>query len=203
MRPMKHCSFAGCEKPFRRNGLCGGHSQQLKAGRPLKPLRSHRLSLGQQEKIRRLANLPILEGKTISPCHGYPYVHLDRTNKKYFIHRLVMEAHLGRRLSRREVVHHGKLGKLNPSLANLELFASQSDHVKQRHSEHPLYGPALENSLKTHCSRRHRLAGKNLRKGTRQCRLCHNLNQNRRNAERRLQVEGKIPPPILAPAKLC
>jgi hypothetical protein len=33
------CSFPDCGLPVRRNGLCNGHSQQLRGGRPLAPLK--------------------------------------------------------------------------------------------------------------------------------------------------------------------
>lgn len=48
-------------------------------------------------------------------------------------HRLVMERHLGRLLDRKEVVHHIDNCKQNNSLDNLQLFASQGEHLKHHH----------------------------------------------------------------------
>ena len=59
-------------------------------------------------------------------------------------HRLVMERHLGRFLSRKEVVHHIDGNKQNNHIDNLELFASQAEHMshEQRTSRKaPCYDP--------------------------------------------------------------
>lgn len=45
-------------------------------------------------------------------------------------HRLVMEMHLGRRLSRLEVVHHRDGNRANNCIDNLQLFAVNSDHLR-------------------------------------------------------------------------
>lgn len=45
-------------------------------------------------------------------------------------HRLVMEAHLGRYLTRDEVVHHRNGNTLDNRLENLELFACNADHLR-------------------------------------------------------------------------
>lgn len=46
-------------------------------------------------------------------------------------HRLVMELKLGRYLTRKEVVHHKDGNKKNNRIDNLELFASNGDHLKK------------------------------------------------------------------------
>ncbi len=38
-RKARRCSFEGCERESRTRGLCGGHYQQLRAGKPLTLLR--------------------------------------------------------------------------------------------------------------------------------------------------------------------
>ena len=45
-------------------------------------------------------------------------------------HRVVMEKHLGRLLDRAEVVHHKNGDRSDNRVANLELFAKNSDHLK-------------------------------------------------------------------------
>lgn len=57
------------------------------------------------------------------------------TGTKYLLaHRYAMEQHLGRYLEAGEVVHHRDGDKLNNAIENLELFASQSDHIRLGHS---------------------------------------------------------------------
>jgi hypothetical protein len=49
-------------------------------------------------------------------------------------HRLVMAKHLGRPLTRTEVVHHIDDNKCNNHISNLMLFASQSEHIAHHRS---------------------------------------------------------------------
>ena len=51
------------------------------------------------------------------------------------IHRLVMEKHLGRYLSKREVIHHINHDITDNRIENLELFASHGLHTKIAHPE--------------------------------------------------------------------
>lgn len=50
-------------------------------------------------------------------------------------HRLVMETHLGRYLTKKEVVHHLNHNRSDNRIENLKLEASQSDHFKEHLSE--------------------------------------------------------------------
>lgn len=185
------CAFPDCDRtPQRWHKLCGGHQWQKYEGRPLRPLnprRQPRLSVAEKEEVRRLANLPFLAGGTISLAKGYPSFSFHKNGKKYcfLIHRLVMEVHLGRPLLPAEVVHHGPLGKRNPSIENLHLVSSNPEHIKTCHPHRP---------LKTHCKRGHLLAPPNLcgRQGLRACRQCHNLEQNRRRAVYRSSQSKRV-----------
>lgn len=65
--------------------------------------------------------------------HPHPADH-KKSGLKYILeHRLVMEKHIGRYLSPDEVVHHIDENPSNNHIDNLELFSSQSEHVKTRH----------------------------------------------------------------------
>ncbi len=53
--------------------------------------------------------------------------------EKFFEHREVMEKALGRKLLCTEVIHHKDGNKLNNELSNLQLFASQAEHIRKGH----------------------------------------------------------------------
>ena len=53
-----------------------------------------------------------------------------RGGKYVLEHRLIMEAHLGRYLAPEEVVHHKDVNHQNNEWNNLELFATNADHLR-------------------------------------------------------------------------
>ena len=54
---------------------------------------------------------------------------IESVHSKSFIHREVMEEHLGRKLERWEEVHHIDENRLNNDISNLEVL-SKSEHAK-------------------------------------------------------------------------
>lgn len=93
---------------------------------------------------RRNELAPRWAGGRRSRQDGYQLVHVPDdyphpsethpSGSKYALeHRVVMEQHIGRYLSPDEVVHHRDLNPRNNSIDNLQLFASQSDHIRIGH----------------------------------------------------------------------
>ena len=55
---------------------------------------------------------------TLAPT-GYIYIKIN--GKRFFEHRLIMEKHIGRKLCRRETVHHRDGNRSNNKISNLQL----------------------------------------------------------------------------------
>lgn len=58
----------------------------------------------------------------------YPYKQIEKNGKHYDEHRYLMEQHLGRKLTRKEVVHHINGNKLDNRLENLVVM-NISEHT--------------------------------------------------------------------------
>ena len=93
----------------------------------------------QKSHIDRYGNKnPKWRGGRILTIEGYlqvysPY-HPYRTKDNYVLeHRLVMERHIKRFLTRKEVVHHKNSIPYDNRLKNLVLFATSSEHVKHHY----------------------------------------------------------------------
>jgi hypothetical protein len=93
---------------------------------------------------RRREKSPSWKGGRKIRKDGYVVVRVDddypfpsdttRSGGKYALeHRVVMEKHLGRYLSRSEVIHHINENPSDNRIENLRLYATQSDHVADAH----------------------------------------------------------------------
>ena len=86
---------------------------------------------------------------------GHP--HGSKWGSYVAVHRLVMEEHLGRYLTKEEVVHHKDGNPANNDLSNLELFASNAEHLAKTLKGHcPNWSPEGREKLKNQNKKRKR-----------------------------------------------
>jgi len=99
------------------------------------------LVVGFNKRDRAGSKNPVWKGGRKSNGQGYiliykpdhPY-HNDHKNIYVFEHRLVMEKKLGRHLTKGEIVHHLNHKRDDNRPENLELFSSNSEHLKKYHN---------------------------------------------------------------------
>ena len=85
-------------------------------------------------------------------------------------HRVIMEIHIGRKLTAGEIVHHIDGNKHNNRIENLKLM-TQSEHLREHFKEMM----RIRKMKITHCPKGHEYSGDNLfinKKGSRVCREC-------------------------------
>lgn len=66
----------------------------------------------------------------------YQDIYEDGSRRSVLVHREVMEKHLGRKLAKKEVVHHKDGDPTNNNVSNLEVMSS-SDHARLHSLERP------------------------------------------------------------------
>lgn len=102
-----NCSFDGCDGLVGSKGLCLAHVSQIRRGKPLTPRRTK-------------------DAAWLHNTHGYITKRHKVGAKSSIIyqHRVVMEEHLGRPLTRDENVHHKNGVRDDNRIENLELWST-------------------------------------------------------------------------------
>jgi hypothetical protein len=83
-----------------------------------------KIRVAVEEKIKR-RNAYM---RQYAQAHDVRYKAIRYDGKMIAEHRLVMEAHLGRKLNKGEIVHHIDGNRMNNDLSNLKLCASVKEH---------------------------------------------------------------------------
>lgn len=93
---------------------------------------SHRLRFMRHGNYDISPNWPNLKKGTpcLSPL-GYMRINID--GKRILEHRYIMEKHLGRKLKKRERIHHINGDKTDNRIENLKLFKNNGEHMKNGH----------------------------------------------------------------------
>lgn len=112
MRNIKKCQY--CDKDayigYRKNDLvCSAHYSQIK--------RHGQITERKIGTINKKGYKVIVKGNTKFP------------HKRYLEHRMIMELHIGRKLSIDETIHHINGNKLDNKIENLQII-SRSEHGK-------------------------------------------------------------------------
>lgn len=105
------CSVEGCERRVSAKELCTLHYGRLRNDGDVGPVGAKKLPNGTRTRY-------------VDPRNGYVYTYVVGVGKGQLEHRVVMEEHLGRKLTREESVHHKNGVRGDNRLENLELWVT-------------------------------------------------------------------------------
>jgi len=125
MSLIKRSKFIACSKS------CASkvHNKGKKPWNKGKELHYDVWNKGKDNPDMAMEKHPGWKGGRTNASGGYITVR-EKTNMTKLEHRLVMEKHIGRKLTSKEVVHHIDEDRKNNHISNLMLFASNSEHIK-------------------------------------------------------------------------
>ena len=84
---------------------------------------------GKENPLIAMEKHPNWKGGRTHTVQGYTTIR-ERSRVSKLEHRLVMEQHIGRKLTKEEVVHHIDGDRKNNQISNLMLFKNNSEHIK-------------------------------------------------------------------------
>lgn len=109
------CSVDTCTRLKRTNGFCQAHDKRHK------------------RNFKGILDSPLKAYGIGAPFEQNGYLKVMEHGKIVRVHGQIMEAHLGRKLHRAEVVHHVDGNTRNNDVSNLKVFKSNGDHMKDHH----------------------------------------------------------------------
>ena len=130
MTNQNKCSVAGCNRPYSAKGFCYGHYQRtrLSPGVPMDaPFCKSENHKGTKNGRWTGGEIEDGHGRFLIYSPNHPNPSYNKTH--VYRYRLVMEKHLGRLLTRKEIVHHKNGIPNDDRIENLEIM-TQSEHAK-------------------------------------------------------------------------
>lgn len=139
----RKCSIPGCGRHHQAHGYCSTHYDRLRLTGCVEPHRKIGDVSGGFHPCWKGGRVKSHAAHILVKSRNHP---MARSGGYVFEHRLVMEKHLGRLLTPKEVVHHklkveGGSGRRDDNrIENLTLFPNQQAHAAHHRTLYKLHG---------------------------------------------------------------